>query len=295
MRKILIVGIILLIGIGILVYPMVSDYLARKNGSYVIDGYEAVISKEDKERLDELWKRAVLYNENLWSAVPVMDPFLPNSEISLSENYMELLNINGTMGHIEIPKISVNIPIYHGTHEEVLKKGIGHLEGSTLPVGGPGTHCVLTGHTGLVNAQQFTDLELMEKGDLFFLYILDRVLAYEVDQVIVTEPDDIDALLREKGKDYCTLLTCTPYGINSHRLMVRGIRVDVDPNVKDAIVPAKKMTEGDKGVIIAAIITSGIMMITIIIVVIHRRKLQQSEGMPSQEKNAASEDRIDDN
>ncbi|MDQ0361221.1 class C sortase [Breznakia pachnodae] len=270
MKKKILTICLLLIGIGVLAYPVVSNYIYELNGSFLIDDYSQSVSEESSEEIEAMWKEAYEYNENLLGS-PVKDPFIEGSGVTMPNNYSEILNVNGMMGSVKIPKISVDLPIYHTTKESVLKKGVGHLEGSTLPVGGEGTHAVLTGHTGLSNAKLFTDLDLLEEGDMFYLYILDDVLAYEIDEITVIDPEDTQKIKRVDGEDYVTLLTCTPYGVNSHRLLVRGKRVPYDPEVEKSI---DSITSSlfDTNVIVAAIITSVIMLLLICLVLYRKKK-----------------------
>lgn len=270
MKKKILTICLLLIGIGVLAYPVVSNYIYELNGSFLIDDYSQSVSEESSEEIEAMWKEAYEYNENLLGS-PVKDPFIEGSGVTMPNNYSEILNVNGMMGSVKIPKISVDLPIYHTTKESVLKKGVGHLEGSTLPVGGEGTHAVLTGHTGLSNAKLFTDLDLLEEGDMFYLYILDDVLAYEIDEITVIDPEDTQKIKRVDGEDYVTLLTCTPYGVNSHRLLVRGKRVPYDPEVEKSI---DSITSSlfDTNVIVAAIITSLIMLLLICLALYRKKK-----------------------
>lgn len=281
MKRALIITGVLLLGVGVLSYPTISNYLMEKNGSYIIDEYEAQVEQIDEAGIEAAWNEAVKYNETL-SGSPAHDPFLEGSGMAMQDNYYEVLNINNTMGFVEIPRISVHLPVYHGTSDEVLHKGIGHLEGSSLPVGGVDTHTVLTGHTGLSSAKLFTDLRELEEGDLFYIHVLDQVLAYKVDQIKVVEPSDTDDLKRVIGKDYATLLTCTPYGINSHRLLVRGERTEYIPEEAEGIQPENTESEADRAVRIAAAATSGGMMVLILItwyVSARRRRKKRLEAI----------------
>ncbi|MDR1815567.1 MAG: class C sortase [Clostridiales Family XIII bacterium] len=223
MYKIVII-LVALIGAGLFGYPTAADHLAQRNGSYAIEDYAEAVSGYSKEELDAAWAEAVEYNENL-SGYPAHDPFLDGSGMVMPNNYFSVLSIDDTMGYITIPRIGVELPIRHGTASATLAKGAGHLEGSSMPVGGPSTHCAITGHTGLSSARLFTDLVELEEGDMFYLHVLGRTLAYRVDQISVVEPEDTSLLKRVQDEDYCTLVTCTPYGVNSHRLLVRGARV----------------------------------------------------------------------
>ena len=226
--------LLILIGIGLFVYPLVSNYLFAKNASDAMQDFDNLVEEADEETLARLWQEAVSYNESL-EGNPVKDPFLKGSGMVMAENYSQVLNLSGSgvMGYVSIPKIGVRLSIHHGTSEAVLLQGIGHLEGSSLPIGGPDSHSVLTGHTGLARAKMFTDLNKLAEGDLFYLHILNQTLAYKVDQIKVVLPEDTTDLRRESGQDYCTLVTCTPLGVNSHRLLVRGARTEYVPEIEE--------------------------------------------------------------
>ena len=214
--------LLLLFGIGLFMYPIVSDWICEYNSKEEINTYDQKITKTESKLLRQLEKEAKDYN----TALAQKD----TTKISVVK-YDDLLAVTDAISYIEIPKIGVYLPIYHGLSDEVLQKGIGHMEGTSLPVGGEGTHCVLAGHTGLPSAEIFTDLDQMSKGDAFFIHILDKVLEYQVDQIKVVLPYEEEDIQIVKGKDYITLLTCTPYGINDHRLLVRGKRIVHDPEV----------------------------------------------------------------
>ena len=215
--------LVFLIGLSLLLYPTVSDWWNSFHQSQAIAGYAEAVAELDDLSYDRYWADARAYN----AALPDdTSRFLPTEE--KTEQYENLLNIsgNGIMGYIEIPAIGVSLPIYHGVEDTVLQIAIGHIEGSSLPVGGEGPHCVVSGHRGLPSAKLFTDLDKLAEGDTFLLRVLDEVLTYEVDQIHIVEPDEVDLLAVEAGQDLCTLVTCTPYGVNSHRLLVRGHRVE---------------------------------------------------------------------
>ena len=218
--------LIFAVGAGIFLYPAVSNYLAERNQRKVIRSYRAAVENQDQGTLDAAWAEAEEYNENL-AGDPVHDPFVLGSGYVLPDNYQEVLNVNGdgVMGYIEIPKIGVYLPIYHGTSEETLQKGAGHLEATALPVGGLNRHPVISAHRGLPSAELFTRLDEMKIGDIFYIHVLDRTLAYQVDQIETIVPEDLAFLRAEEGKDLVTLLTCTPYAVNTHRLLVRGERI----------------------------------------------------------------------
>lgn len=220
----------LLVGLSLLLYPSVSDYWNSLHQSRAIASYAEEVAHLDKEKYTHLWKNAVAYNQSLLERG---NSFLLTDEQKAL--YDQQLNLSGTgvMGYIEIPSIQCSLPIYHGTDEAVLQVAVGHIEWSSLPIGGESTHSVLSGHRGLPSAKLFTDLDQMQEGDLFLLRILDELLTYQVDRIMIVEPHEAENLLIEEGKDLCTLVTCTPYGINSHRLLVRGHRV---ANVEETAV-----------------------------------------------------------
>ena len=213
--------IIFMTGLGIASYPFISNMVAQRHASQVVKDYETNVEEMDEEKIDAMKEAAKKYNEQLSNVVSVDDE---NNE--QGESYADLLNIGESLGYITIPKIDVNLPIYNGTSQDVLSKGVGHMEQSSYPLGGESTHCVLTGHRGLPSAVLFTDLDKLEIGDEFYLHVLDEILAYKVDQIKVVEPNESGDLEIIDGKDYCTLVTCTPYAINSHRLLVRGERTE---------------------------------------------------------------------
>lgn len=220
-------------GAAVFCYPAISNYLNQKNQTRVVQHYEQTVTAQDDALLAEEWAKAEEYNENL-AGDPVHDPFVPGSGYALPDNYLDVLNIDGVMGRITIPKIGVDLPIYHGTDAETLEKGVGHIESTSLPIGGEYRHAVLTGHRGLPSAELFTRLDELEPGDQFYLHVLDATLAYQVDQILTVEPQELENLVAEPGQDYVTLVTCTPYGINTHRMLVRGTRVPYVPEAEQS-------------------------------------------------------------
>ena len=220
-------------GAAVFCYPAISNYLNQKNQTRVVQHYEQTVTAQDDALLAEEWAKAEEYNENL-AGDPVHDPFVPGSGHALPDNYLDVLNIDGVMGRITIPKIGVDLPIYHGTDAETLEKGVGHIESTSLPIGGEYRHAVLTGHRGLPSAELFTRLDELEPGDQFYLHVLDATLAYQVDQILTVEPQELETLVAEPGQDYVTLVTCTPYGINTHRMLVRGTRVPYVPEAEQS-------------------------------------------------------------
>lgn len=215
----------------------------EKSAGSTIESYKKQSKTYDQKEKEKALKEAKEYNQDLTrSAVQLTDPFKTKKSDGETMVYNNILNLDrsGVMGYLEIPCISVNLPIYHGTDAEILERGVGHLAASSIPVGGKSTHSVLTGHTGLSSAKLFTDLTEMKEGDLFFVYVLDQTLAYKVDQISVVKPENIEKLQIVDGKDYVTLVTCTPYGVNDHRLLIRGVRTKHVKNQKNKIRPRNK-------------------------------------------------------
>ncbi len=233
-KKTLAYMLVFLIGVSIMLYPSISNMWNRHVFKTQVSSYEDKVSSGAVD-MDKELENAELYNKNL-SPKEVPDAFSVKDG-STDENYENVLNIgaDGMMGYISIPSINVEIPIYHYTDEETLKKGAGHLLGSSLPVGGKGTHAVISAHRGLPSAKMFSDLNLLEKGDAFYIYVLDKKMKYKVDRIAVVEPDETESLAIEEGKDLVTLVTCTPYGVNTHRLLVRGHRVSNDTAVQETV------------------------------------------------------------
>lgn len=266
--------LIFLVGLGFISYPTVSNLWNQAHQSRAIATYSKQVEKLDDSENKKMLKAARKYNKSL---LKKSDHWKLSKKDK--KKYESLLDVSGTgiMGYIEVPKIDCSLPIYHGTDEGALQIAIGHLEGSSLPVGGKSTHCVLSGHRGLPSARLFTDLDQLEEGDIFILNILGRKLAYEVDQIKVVLPEEMSDLEIEEGKDLCTLVTCTPYGINTHRLLVRGHRTKyVEKKVEEEQkkVQTKKtdirlMIAGGTGVLI--------LLIIIIVIVIKRRRKRRNQ------------------
>lgn len=229
-RKInILIGVMLITGIGLLLYPGLSDFYNSFHQSYAIADYNSSSSKIDDPVKEAMINEAVNYNISLDRSD---DRWILDEE---GENeYNSLLDVTGTgiMGYIEIPKIKVTLPIYHGTGDDVLQTSIGHIPGSSLPVGGLGSHSVLSGHRGLPSAKLFTDIDKLSEGDIFLIHVFDETLTYEVDQIRVVLPDEVDDLKIDEDRDLCTLVTCTPYGVNSHRLLVRGTRIETTVDIR---------------------------------------------------------------
>lgn len=227
--------ILLTIGAGLLVYPTAADLWNRHMAARTLGRQEAAVQALDPAQLSQAWQAALDYNQK-HMVNTVYDAFSDQAPGPDDSLYESLLNVSGdgVMGAISIPSIDVDLPICHGLSDKVLRRGVGHMPGTSLPVGGSGSHCVLSGHCGLPSARLFTDLDQLEEGDLFLLKVLDQTLAYQVDQIRVVLPDQVDDLAIQPGQDLCTLITCTPYGVNTHRLLVRGHRVPVPEDLVQA-------------------------------------------------------------
>ena len=218
-------AVLFLTALGLTLYPLISNYVNQKYASEIQTAYQELIQQTDDCILQEAKQRAIAYN--LAITPGTADAYSEEALLSAAENYDSQLDIagNGIMGYVEIPKIQVNLPIYHGTDAEVLDRGVGHLLGSSLPVGGKNTHTILSGHSGMASQKMFTDLEQLAQGDVFYLNVLNEMLAYQVTEINTVLPYETDLLGIVPGEDLCTLITCTPYGVNTHRLLVRGSRI----------------------------------------------------------------------
>lgn len=234
----------LLAGVGLLLYPVVSNVLHDRKKDTILTEYNEGIANLSESSQDKIRAEAEKYNRKLMGTVIISDPFDPDYADDMDESYVSALNPDGTgiMAYIEIPRIKVYEPVYHGTSEETLAKGAGHLANTSLPVGGMGTHAVITGHTGLPDAEMFNKLDTLKEDDIFYIHVLGETLAYQVDQMKVVEPSDVSDLYINAEKDYVTLITCTPYGVNSHRLLVRGTRVSYTKEVQE--IAAAQQSEG---------------------------------------------------
>ena len=249
-----------IIGMAIFIYPSVSDYVARRNVIQGATTYEREISTLTKEERDKFLKEAEEYNASL-NSEKVEDPFVPGSGRAISANYNKVMKTqDGIIGYVDIPQLKIYLPIRHGSEEEVLTKGAGHVEQTHFPIGGEGNLAVVTAHTGFTGADMFNRLIEMKKQDTFMIHVLDETLTYEVDDISVMDPEDIEKLLPVKGKDYVTLLTCTPYGVNSHRLIVRGHRI--------ANVPAITKTAGEVPFPWRLVIMCGIAVLLFILILL---------------------------
>ena len=265
-------------GLSLLLYPSLSDYWNSFHASQAVATYSEEVRNLNADKYDRLIGEAREYNAALPGRYKAF--FLSESDRS---TYNALLDVNGTgvMGYIEIPTIQISLPIYHGTEDEVLQIAVGHLDWSSLPVGGEGTHCVLSGHRGLPSAKLFTNLDKLVAGDKFVIRVLDEVMTYEVDQILIVDPNDLSALAIEKGKDLCTLVTCTPYGVNSHRLLVRGHRVE---NESEEIRVTSDAMEIDPLIVAPAVALP--MLLALLFILLVSGKKKKSDGG---KKNAKTE------
>lgn len=269
----IILVLVLFVGLSLLLYPTVSDYWNSFHQTRAITTYAEEVADLNEEEYERLWNAAQDYNRAL--AQRGTHFVLTDEQI---EEYEQMLDVSGlgVMGYIEIPEIRCSLPIYHGTDEAVLQIAIGHLEWSSLPVGGENSHCVLSGHRGLPSAKLFTNLDQLKEGDIFMLRVLDEVLTYEVDQIRIVEPQEVDDLQIENGKDYCTLVTCTPYGINTHRLLVRGHRIE---NIEDSdSIHVTADAIQIEPLLVAPIVAIPILLILLILLLIPKQPKKKQGG-----------------
>lgn len=264
--------LILLIGLSLLLYPSFADWWNSFHQTQAIASYSEAVAQMDDEKYEALWGEAWAYNRSLLNRP---NDFLLSEEQKI--NYEALLDIggNGIMGYIEIPKIKVTLPIYHGTAESVLQIAVGHLEWTSLPVGGESSHCVVSGHRGLPSARLFTDLDQLVEGDIFLMRVLDEVLTYEIDQILIVQPHETKDLLIREGEDLCTLITCTPYGINSHRMLVRGRRMETTAAAKVVRVTADAIQI--EPIIVAPFVAAPMLLILLIGLMIPKKKKRREE------------------
>lgn len=262
----IILVLIFFVGLSLLLYPTISDYWNSFHQSQAIATYAEAVAELDDEDYEKMWQEAEAYNQKLSN-----QPNRWNLTEEEEEEYNRILDVGGTgiMGYIEIPEIKVSLPIYHGTDEGVLQIAVGHIPGSSLPVGGIGTHSVVSGHRGLPSAKLFTNLDELDEGDVFMIRVLDETLTYEVDKISIVEPDDLTGLEIDPELDLCTLVTCTPYGVNSHRLLVRGHRI---PNLEDDSIRVTADAMQVDRLIVASAIAVPILLVLIIWVLVHYRK-----------------------
>ena len=265
--------IILFIGLSLLLYPTFADWWNSMHQSRAIASYAEEVAQIDDDQYDEIWNAAWEYNRSLQERG---NSFLLSD--AQKAEYLRLLDVGGSgiMGYIEIPSIKCSLPIYHGTDEAVLQVAIGHLEWTSLPVGGEGSHCVVSGHRGLPSAKLFTNLDQLIVGDTFTLRVLDEILTYEVDQIRVVLPDETEELYIQPGQDYCTLVTCTPYGINSHRLLVRGHRIETQESARVVRVTADAMQIDP--LLVAPVVATPMLLVLLIILLLPKRHYPRNGG-----------------
>ena len=270
--------LIFLLGLSLLLYPAVSDYWNSQHQTRAIAVYSEEVSGLDEDQYQALWEAAAAYNASLLARD---NAYLLTEEQKAA--YEQLLNVSGLgiMGYIEIPSIDCSLPIYHGTEESVLQIAIGHLEWTSLPVGGESTHCVLSGHRGLPSAKLFTNLDKLQEGDVFLLRVLDEVLTYEVDQILIVEPQETGALRIVEGEDLCTLVTCTPYGINTHRLLVRGHRIENAPEARLVRVTADAVQI--EPLLVAPIVALPMLLMLLILLLLPKRPKNDNGGYADEE------------
>lgn len=300
-RKLAIFGIILIFvaGIGVMSYPLVSSVINNIDSRNHVEEYTKTTKQMSSEETLEMFKRAEEYNQSLTNNVIITDPFDEKAYKKIGANYENALNVdgNGLIGYIDIPKINVYLPIYHGTTDKILAKGAGHLQNTSLPVGGESTHSVISAHTAYPGETFFDYLTDMQEGDEFYVHVLDRVLKYEVDSIKVVLPEETDDLRVIRGEDHVTLLTCTPYSINTHRLLVRGKRVAYDDS-KYITTGASAASFGDDGIFFlgykvpypaAALIVVGFVALVVIIVIISLRRSKKKKRYSDNNKKDITE------
>lgn len=285
MQRIVTIGlaiILFLIATGITAYPLISNYVNDKYASVVRTDYFEEVRDLDEAVIEEAWSAAQAYNDNL-------SPLRYNKESvqAASEDYENLLNLTGSgiMGYCEVPKLNINLPIYHGTGETVLQKGVGHLTGSSLPIGGECCHSVLTGHSGVAGKRLFSDLDQLHTGDVFYLHILNQVLAYRITDINQVLPHETELLVPVPGQDLCTLVTCYPYGVNSHRLLVRGVRIpfveaeEIEQEAEKNDVPVKSTWKEQyySGLAIGGSSALGAVFIGVVIAFVRKKRRKQHE------------------
>ena len=278
-------AVLFLMALGLILYPLISNYVNQTYASEIQTAYQELIQQTDDSILQEAKQRAIAYN--LAITPGTADAYSEEALLSAAENYDNQLDIagNGIMGYVEIPKIQVNLSIYHGTDAEVLDRGVGHLLGSSLPVGGENTHTILSGHSGMASQKMFTDLEQLAQGDVFYLNVLNETLAYQVIQISTVLPYETDLLGNVPGEDLCTLVTCTPYGVNTHRLLVRGSRIPYEEAAvmeegTASVEPAASTWEAKylQGVLLGCAAAGGVSVVAFLVMQIKKRSRHHKGG-----------------
>lgn len=273
-------GLVFVAGLGIFIYPTASEQWNKLHQSKAIERYEEAMAELGEEDYEAIWEAARRYNDGIITNTFPQDAFSQEVENMKDTEYWSILNPgdNGIMGYISIPKIDQKLPIYHGTSESVLQIAVGHMTGTKLPIGDEGGHSVLAGHRGLPSAKLFSDIDRLENGDCFYIHVLGEVLAYEVDEIYpMIDKNDIDTLTEVmqnvEGQDYVTLFTCTPYGVNSHRLLVRGKRTEYQGEEEEKVVPAEAMLESVKDYyVLYSLVAAGVAILVAILIAIWKRR-----------------------
>ena len=274
MKRNVLFSIVFLIGLAIFAYPIMSNVFATKEHHTIVSEHDEKILQMSETEISDMKEKAAAFNEKVVNTtVPIEDPFADDAKETTITGYFNVLNIGESMGSIEIPKIDVKLPIYHGTGEKVLQRGVGHLSNTSLPIGGKGTHAVITGHRGLPSAKMFRNLDKLEVGDLFFIKSLDETLAYKVDKVSIVLPNEVELLNIEDGKDFATLITCEPYMINTHRMLVRGERVAYVDEVEVVKQLNEENNVGKKPAVNPIwLVSIGLLVVFIITYLIYRKR-----------------------
>lgn len=269
----ILIALIFIAGAGIFTYPTISNLWNEYRNAQLVSKYNEAVGELTNEQYEKLWQEAQEYNDE-HSVNTIVDAFDEEDEYTLSHPYDEVLDPNGDglMGSIEIPKLNLTLAIYHGLGTDVLEKGIGHVEGTSLPIGGESTHAVLAGHRGLPSAKLFTDLDQMEIGDIFLIHVLDKTLAYKVDEIKTVLSEETEALNIIEGEDHVTLVTCTPYGVNTHRLLVRGIRTEYTEDQEAEETAIEKIAKLDPVKVMMVGLVILIILIIIIYIIVRRKK-----------------------
>lgn len=273
-------ALVFLLALGLMLYPVISNHINAKYASEIQTTYEAVIEDTDNSELLAAKEDAVRYNESITPGATDTESYSQEALLAASQNYEKLLDIagDGIMAYVQIPKISVQLPVYHGTNNDSLDRGIGHLLGSSLPVGGSSTHTILTAHSGMASQKMFSDLPQLEVGDVFYLKVLGETLAYQVDQINTVLPHDTTYLGIEQGEDLCTLVTCTPFGVNTHRLLVRGERIPYEEaeviveTTQEAVVESTWEQHYMKGILIGICVVIVLVVVALIVWLVGRNR-----------------------
>lgn len=287
-HRYIVLAVLFILALGLTIYPLVSNYVGEKSRSIIQSEYHEVVQEMDTSQIEERLEKACEYNALLTPGATEHAAFSREALVAAEEDYYELLNVNGKgiMGYLMIPKIDVSLPIYHGTTDDVLNHGLGHLLGSSLPIGGENTHSIITGHSGLAGQRMLSDLDQLKEGDIFYVQVLNKVLSYEVDAINTVLPEDTSKLGIDYMQDYCTLVTCTPYGVNTHRLLVRGHRVTHE----EAIQLQEEIANENEEVIsswtdqyVLGLVIGGLFITVLIVILLHRYIRQEEYSYEDEE------------